>query len=95
MKVSIEDKLNFGQLVNKSQGFDYKTDIKFLEKLDQFLPKSKDILRIQSVIGKAENVSPGELLSYQIKASNYHLRVELVAKVAESALGTVKKLQGS
>ena len=95
MKVNIGDPSNIAQIGNKSHNLDYKTEPKFLDKLDQFLPKSGDLQQIQAVIAKADKVNPAELLGYQIKASNYHLRVELVSKVAESALGTVKKLQGS
>ena len=34
-----------------------------------------------------------ELLLYQIKAGQFNMRVELVSKVAESLLGTLRKLQ--
>lgn len=48
-------------------------------------------LREGLLAGKA--FTPQELLRYQIVAGNFGLRVELVSKVADGLLTTVKRLQ--
>lgn len=60
---------------------------KVWESLNQFL-KPENIIQ-----GTSKNIAPKDLLLLQIKASSYHLRVELVSKAAESLLATVRKFQ--
>lgn len=55
----------------------------------------EELQQIGQKLTANHSFSPRELLLYQIKASDYHLRVELVAKTAESMLGTVRKFQNS
>ena len=38
-------------------------------------------------------LTPAQLITYQIKAGDFGLRVQLVSKVAESAVSTLKRLQ--
>lgn len=66
-----------------------------VEMLDKLLPNSNELQGVENAISQSNKLSPSELLGYQLKASNYHIRVELVSKVAESVLGTVRKFQGS
>jgi hypothetical protein len=55
-------------------------------------PKS-DLYADLSKIGQLSNIPSNKLLSYQIKANQFHLQVEMLSKVAESALATARKLQ--
>lgn len=42
-----------------------------------------------------QNFSPQELILYQIQASNYHLRIEMISKGTESLLQTFRKVQAN
>jgi hypothetical protein len=65
-------------------------------------PNSKDVFSnaLHKELGAIQQKAIGggalearELLLYQIKSSNFNLRVELVSKLSESLLGTLRKLQ--
>jgi len=53
----------------------------------------KELKAIQEKALEGGAFQARELLLYQIKAGEFNLRVELVSKVAESLLGTLRKLQ--
>ena len=55
----------------------------------------QEITELQQKLISGNKIPPKELLLYQIKAGQFGLRVELVSKVADSALSTARKLQGS
>ena len=63
----------------------------FLDQLNKELTPQFQAHDLQNI----DKISPKELLGYQLKASSYHMRVEIVAKVADSFLGTVRRLSGS
>jgi hypothetical protein len=42
---------------------------------------------------EGKSVDARELLLYQVKAGEFNVRVELLSKVADSFLSTIKKLQ--
>jgi hypothetical protein len=52
-----------------------------------------EVAAIQKRILDGKKLSTQELLVYQIKANQFGLHVELVSKVAESSLSTLKRLQ--
>jgi len=64
-----------------------------VQKLENGPDMHKEIINLQKGLMEGREFSPRELLVYQIKASQYHMRVELVTKLAESALATTKKFQ--
>ena len=53
----------------------------------------KDISTMQQRIVQGGNVTPRELILYQITAGQFNLRVELVSKVAESVMVSLRKFQ--
>ena len=55
----------------------------------------EELKNIQGQLANGHNFSPKELLLYQVKASQFGLRVELVSRVAESLVAVTKKLQTS
>ena len=52
-----------------------------------------ELLKLREGLAAGKTFTPHELLRYQITASNFGLRVELVSKLADGLLTTVKKLQ--
>ncbi len=42
-----------------------------------------------------QKISAEDLILYQIQASNYHLRIEMISKVAESFMQTFRKIQAN
>ena len=52
-----------------------------------------DIQRLQQQVMSGKSLSSQELITYQIKAHQFGLQVELVSKVAESAVSSLKRLQ--
>ncbi len=70
---------------------------RFGQVMDELRGKSRDpYIELKSLkeklLGGAE-IPPKELLLYQIRASEYGLKVELVSKVGESLSASLKKLQ--
>jgi len=53
----------------------------------------KELLHFKEQILSGKTFSPKELLVYQIRASEFNLRVELLAKIADALLATTRKLQ--
>lgn len=53
----------------------------------------RDIQMLQADLLTGRKLSASELLLYQIKVGQFGLRVELLSKVAEGLLGTVRKFQ--
>lgn len=53
----------------------------------------KEIQEIQKSILNGKELSGKDLILYQIKTGHFSMRVELVSKVAEAAVSTVKKFQ--
>ena len=52
-----------------------------------------EIQALQQKVLNSNQLSPRDLLIYQIKVSQFGLHTELISKVAESASATMKKLQ--
>jgi len=78
--------------VSPSGGRGFKDVVQKLEN-KQAPDMHKEIINLQKGLMEGREFSARELLVYQIKASQYHMRVELVTKLAESALATTKKFQ--
>lgn len=57
------------------------------------LDKSSPLSEIENRLTNTNNLSGKDLLSFQIRASNYHMKVEVVSKVAESLIATTRRLQ--
>lgn len=53
----------------------------------------KEIQEIQKAILNGKELTGKDLIMYQIKTGQYSMRVELISKVAEAAVSTVKKFQ--
>jgi hypothetical protein len=53
----------------------------------------QEILTLQTRLLGAKELSPKELIVYQVKASQFGLQVELLSKVSESIVATVRKFQ--
>jgi TolA-binding protein len=65
---------------------------------DVLWPKAglhQELAQIQGKIEAGKSFSGRELLLYQIKASRFHVQVEMLSKVAESMLGTLRKFQSA
>lgn len=64
---------------------------------DQVLfPKTdfhKELVKLQQDLASGKKIPPRDLLLYQIKAGQFHLRVELISKSAETVLAAVRKFQ--
>jgi len=72
--------VSFEKILNAVQG---KNDMhEALQKMSNKLLSQKEM-------------APRELLQYQLMANAFHVKVELVSKVAESASATLKKLQNN
>ena len=54
-----------------------------------------EIRELQQLLLSGRKIPPEKLLVYQIKAGQYGMRVELVTKLAESMLATVRRFQNS
>lgn len=52
-----------------------------------------EITTLQARLQGGKGINAAELLTYQMKAQELGLRIELVSKVAESVLSTFRKLQ--
>lgn len=52
-----------------------------------------ELIKLREGLNTGKVFTPQELLRYQITASNFGLRVELVSKVADGLLTSIKKLQ--
>ncbi|MCB0337337.1 MAG: hypothetical protein KDD62_13565 [Bdellovibrionales bacterium] len=51
------------------------------------------IVQLEQAMLAGRSLKPNELLMHQIRAQQFHLKVELASKAAESLLTTVRKLQ--
>jgi hypothetical protein len=49
--------------------------------------------RLRAALDRGQSLSPRELIALQIHAGEVGIRVELVSRVVESALGAVRRLQ--
>lgn len=56
-------------------------------------PLSTSIDRVRDRLAHGREVSPAELITYQVQVQNLSLRVELCSRLAECLVSTVKKLQ--
>ena len=54
---------------------------------------SRQIDRVAEAAISGKEISPRELLAFQIRAGQFGLRVELISKMAESGISTLKRLQ--
>ncbi|NDC38453.1 MAG: hypothetical protein EBZ48_10425, partial [Proteobacteria bacterium] len=52
-----------------------------------------ELRKLEQAVLSGKKFSPEELLTFQLKATDAHLRVEMLSKVAESAISTAKRLQ--
>lgn len=52
-----------------------------------------DILAFEQRIRGGESLSTGDLILYQIKAGRFGLGVELVSRMAEGVMSTIRKFQ--
>jgi hypothetical protein len=83
-------------LLTKSPAIQPKPKVSFQEMHERMKPASDPFNELKSFERRAmqgAQFSPAELLSFQVKASELHFRVELGSKVAESFSSTVKRLQ--
>ena len=55
----------------------------------------KDLQGLYQRLESGKAPAPHELLAYQMKASEFHLWIELVSKTAESGLTALRKFQGT
>ncbi len=53
------------------------------------------LLRVKDQIIQGKSFGPRELLIFQMQASELNLRVELLAKTADSALSSLRRLQSN
>ena len=53
----------------------------------------RELAAFQQQAAAGKQIDAKDLLLYQIKAGEFNLRVEMFSKIADSFLGTVKKLQ--
>lgn len=53
----------------------------------------QELTVMQEKLSSATQLSPRELLFYQMRVGEFGLRVEMISKMSESAITTVKKLQ--
>lgn len=70
-------------------------EVKAGNRVDDILGSSlqQDLQKLQMDLASGRKLSSSELLLYQIKVGQFGIRVELLSKVAESLLGTVRKFQ--
>ncbi len=68
---------------------------KVAERVDSFFdPKlQKDMQNLHTDLVNGKTIPARELLVYQMRLGSFNQKVELVSKLAESAMGTVKKFQ--
>ena len=52
-----------------------------------------DVKKIGQKLVKGSNIKPTELLHYQMRMNETHLKVEMASKLTESVSGTLKRLQ--
>ena len=93
MKLSINN-TKFSNLLQPSQQIqpiNKSGDVKFSD----FLSKDSfdAVKEIKQKLFSGQEISTRELLTYQLKAQDVHFKVELISKVAETALASAKKLQ--
>jgi len=53
----------------------------------------QSVVDFEKAVAGGKAISPKELLVFQIRASQFGVHVELLSKVAESGLSTVRRLQ--
>ena len=53
----------------------------------------QELLQVRSKLINGAEFSPRELLLYQIRAGEFGLQVEMVSKLSEAAMSTVRKFQ--
>ena len=53
----------------------------------------QDLVRMQQQILSSKSVPAKDLILYQIKTAQFGLHVELLSKIGESALSTIRKFQ--
>ena len=53
----------------------------------------QDLVQMQEQILNSKSVPAKDLILYQIKTAQFGLQVELISKVGESALATIRKFQ--
>ncbi len=94
MKVGAVQKQNLSGIVNQIKS---APKVNFKEVLQQAKNPTVDmnqtILDMYQKIQSGQKVAPTEVFVCQVKANSYFLKVELASKAAESASGTLKKLQ--
>lgn len=67
----------------------------FKEKFDSFVGREQfnEIQGLQKALESGKTIPARELLVYQVQLSALNQRVELLSKLGESAMGTVRKFQ--
>lgn len=53
----------------------------------------QELLNMQRRFLSGAALTPQELISYQIKANQFGMRIELASKISESAVATIRRLQ--
>lgn len=71
----------------------HKTDFKEVLENQKSNDMFADIQKTQKTLIEGKEISGKDLILYQIKVGQFSMRVELISKMAESAMGTVKKFQ--
>ncbi len=93
---SLATKIKAPQVLEKVQGGskDFKEILAQQKEIHSKTPDMfKEIQEMQKSILNGKELSGKDLILYQIKTGQYSLRVELISKVAEAAVSTVKKFQ--
>lgn len=89
--------INPQQFKSKRPALDSREQGQAFDKIKKELNGSEDfytqIRSMERDLASGKELSSKEILLHQIRAQHFHLRVELVSKVAESALATVRKFQ--
>lgn len=88
------------EIPREAPGIKAQQHVSFKEVLagvDAAMHESSDIYRsiqqFQSSVIAGREISPKELLVFQMRASQFGVHVELLSKVAESSLSSLRRLQ--
>jgi hypothetical protein len=102
MKIPAIESMGLEQL---GQVAEQKSGVKFAElRAEMAAPKESanallgvdsfaELRKVQEAVVEGKQFTPQQLLSFQLKANDAHMRVELLSKIAESAIATAKRLQ--
>ena len=78
---------------NRSKSFGQELLEAKQEPLNSSRDLYQDLVQMQQQILKSKSVPAKDLILYQIKTAQFGLHVELLSKIGESALSTIRKFQ--